>query len=384
MAAPKQTWYLCDLVSGLWRTRLPIAGDQVTCNIWEVNRATVTMDIADDACPDEWAGYLKPAYNRMLVLTKGSGLDEKPVQGWWLDGELVQDDWSLSIPIATLEACYDEANIPEVYGTYDDAYAAFLLCTLDVGADGLPTGLGGMAQRFGFIHEYAFTGNTSDHDYSPTATTTRFAAVRQMMDDKRIEARIQLRWNSDRTGFVKVTQIKSKVGTYRKDSKFSFAPQPDDQVAGTIASYRKRTGRGTTAVTGTAVIEGSQNIVNPPVVATEMVTGPDRFPVVESRRDYTGLDSVDNIEAAILERSTATLNAEKGGVVVYDFVLNTDTLVPGDDYDAGDTVPIDIGPRPKVDPFGLKTDARLCGFTLNLRDGTAVPNLWPTSDGNTS
>lgn len=365
------TFYVCDLVTGLILTELPLVADTIKVQAATEDQQGFTLNPADPLCPDDWADLLT-AGKTMTVLT----IDDQPAAGWWIIDHTIG---ATSIPITgyTLEHCAARANVPTVNttGPVDYSQLAALVAAP-------------LVTRYGFTIEHTDTGNTRDDlYYDNTVDRSILAALQEdfLRADDGPEWRIIVRWNSSHNGFDKVLQIQPKIGIDRPDAIFDL----DADGRGNIDTYTRQTsyalGKGATMLIGVSDGSGaSRPMTDPPVVST--LVADNGWPEVEERVSFTGLDSgtVQDEDATLLAHTKALLVQRRLGTTTWQVTGTADAPVPGRDYAEGDTVHIDVAPQGKLDPVGGTAAMRTLGWQLDLtsRRGTLI--AWPDDDGTSS
>lgn len=117
------TFLVCELRSGLVLDELPLRVDQLADTIAREEQQTFTLDVHDEACPDDWHNLLTPGKHMLVAVNT----EQQPVIGWAVLGTEVQGP-QVSISCATLEHCLARVNVDtvEAYET-DEAELARLV-----------------------------------------------------------------------------------------------------------------------------------------------------------------------------------------------------------------------------------------------------------------
>lgn len=358
-------WYVCDLVTGRILDELPLTGvDKVRRRIALVETTTFNLPVRDKKCPPQWHANLVPG-RTMLVLT----LDDAPTQAWFVTDITIGDDL-VPIPVSTLEECLSRTNVPEFdpYGLdYSDVAVALVAPVQD---------------RYGFSVEYATSAKTftADQTYSTLEDRTVLVALNEdiMGSPGGPEWRTFVRWADDtHRAFTKVIEIRPRVGQNRPDAIFDL----DVDGRGTIESYTRTisyaAGKGATLLIGTSDGSGESRPMTDPQISPLVAQG---WPAIEERKAFTGLDDAFDPDAELLARTQALLAQRQLGSTTWQITGRDNAPRAGIDYQEGDTVLIQVAPRPPVDPTGGTTSSRVLGWELDVVSGQATPLLWESED----
>lgn len=374
------TWYVCDLLTGQFLEEVPLdAGGAITRRIAYSTQQTLNLPTADEKCPNDWADLLVPGKS-LCVLT----MDHEPVQGWTVD-EYKFGDTTVPVTCSTLETMAERSNVP-TYPADDDSTTDLGTTDLSAVAAAIAAPL---ADRFGVVIEWTPCGTTNPDlpAYDNTVDQSILAALNDLSAaENGPEWRLIVRWVDPtvRREFEKVLQIGPRIGMDRPDAIFDL----DAGGRGNIESYERTisfaAGKGATMLIGTSDGSGTSRPMTDPLVSDLVADG---WPVWEERAAFTGLDSSDDPDAALLSRAKATLAQRELGGVVWVLTVDENAPAPGRDYGEGDTVQIQIAPQGKADPIGGMKTTRVAGWTLDPATGRSNPVLWEndvTDDSDTS
>lgn len=355
-------WYVCDLVTGQILDELPLAGaDKVRRRIALVDSATFTLPVHDPKCPADWTTNLVPG-KTMLVLT----VNGQPVNAWAIIDYSTGSD-TVPINVSTLEECLSRTNVPD----YDPPLDADLSDVAVALAQPLVTGFGFVTAATASGKVYNGNGYNADEDRSILAALNEDI----MGADGGPEWRIIVRWtNDDHGGFTKILQVAPRVGQDRPDARFDL----DAAGRGSIESYTRTVsyaaGKGATQLTGTSDGSGSSRPMTDPQTSTLIAAG---WPMWQERKNFTGLDDATDLDTELLNRTKATLKAHERGTTTW---AVTGHLLPGVDYNEGDTVYIDVAPQGRVDPIGGTATTRVLGWELDPAFEVSTPILWDSEE----
>lgn len=362
-------YHLCDLVSGEILADLPLSGDEEVQNTCaREDTTTFTLNVFDLAIytpgkPVTWQQTLQPG-KTMIVQTLDDGTGPTPVQGWVVTDATVGAS-TVPIPCATLEHCLAETYLDtDVDGTFDESIMTWsVLDAADVEG------------KWGFTVAVTPAGRTGDADYSADEDRTVLDILTERMAGTGAEWRIVLDWNDDHSGFTKTIEVAGHIGIDRPDAVFDL----NSEQRGTIESYTRTTSAGPTRIIGGTEGSGSSRITTDPITANELIAA--GWPLREKRVTYTDLTDVEDVEAALTQRTRAQLDSTKTGVVVWTIVGNDDAPRPGTGFNPGDTVYVDIDPQIPTDPAGGTAAMRVLGYRLNTTSLRVTPILWEDTDG---
>lgn len=361
-------WYVCDLLTGDVLDELPFnSPGAVRSRIGNVESTQLDLDVFNDACPPDWTTNLVDG-KTLIVLT----IDGEPAQGWVMIDSTI-GDVTAPVNVSTLEELPSRTNVPDLdpYGLPDQDYAMVAAALAQP-----------LVSQFGFTIEVTHTG-------IPFAGTGVYAAA----DDRKIldalnadiqaasgepaEWRIFVRWSDDtHLSFDKVLEVRPRVGVDRPDAIFDL----DADGRGTISDYRRNRsyaeGKGGTIGIGTSEGSGTSRPVTDPVVSPLVAEG---WPGWEVRRNFTGLEDAADEEAELYKRTQAMVASTQAGTVTWSVTSRGGTLLPGRDFDAGDTVHIDVAANPPRDPEGGNAALRTLGWELDTVTLQCTPILWDDS-----
>lgn len=369
-------WLLCDLVTGIKLTELPLdlGGNALRKVVATAEDATFTLPVLDDRCPEDWDSLLIPGKTMVVPV-----VEEIPLGGWVVISPPV-GDVTVAVACRTLEVCAERTNVP------------------DLDADGIDLATVGallaakLTTNFEFAVESEPCGKLSQDYYDATEARTLLDAFNALMAvDGGPEWRIRVDWADDtHRAVTKTIEFRPRIGFVRTHSIFELRPDG----GGTIASYTRTpsyaAGKGATSLVGTSTpAGGGAQIATDPIVSALAITEGGTWPVWEDRVDFPDLaadDTVIDIDSELDERTRHTLSLREQGEVVWQLVGKEPAsggLRAGVDYDCGDTVPVRIAPQGKIDPTGGTTTMRLLGYDLDIVSGAGTPILWadPNDDG---
>lgn len=363
-------WYVCDLVTGRVLDELPLtAGGTIRSRIANVESTTLTLDVFNDACPTYWNTSLIDG-KTLIVLT----LDDRPTQGWVMMDSTVGDT-SVPINVSTLEEMLSRTNVPDL-DPYDLPDQDFTTIAVALAAP--------LVAAFGFIIEATPSGKTFEG-----TQTYSYAEDRTILDalntdiygaaGSPAEWRTFVRW-ADETHrqFEKVLEIRPRVGIDRPDAIFDLDPDGRGSIESYTRTRSYAAGKGATVGIGTSEGSGSSRPVTDPVVSPYVALG---WPHWEERRNFTGLDTADDEEAELLKRTQAMVANIQNGTVTWAITGRASGPMPGVDFDAGDTVYIEVAPNPPRDPAGGSLAPRTLGWELDTVTLQCTPILWDDSEG---
>ncbi len=360
--AAEVVWWLCDLVTGLVLTELPIQADTLRVQVASEDTASLTLPVFDPRCPVDWNTMLAPG-RTMLVLT----IDNAPVQAWAvLEAQI--GDVTVPITAITLETCLARTNVPELYATMDEGDQAAALC--------VPAVL-----SFGFYVLHAQTGKVSDASYDATEDRSILQALTDLMGAERgPEFMVDVAWNATQTGFDKRIHIGPRIGADRPDVVFDL----DAAGRGNIISYQRTpsymVGKGATVVTGVLDGGGSSRVMTDPQVSDLVAAG---WPRWEERASFAiDANSTDDEDSQLMRRTRGRLTQRQGGTVTWQFVTDPAGAapMPGRDFAEGDTVRIDIAPQGQRDPSGGSGSVRVAGYEMSWPSLQTTPLVWADPD----
>lgn len=355
------TFLLCDLVTGLVLTELPLdPGGNLKRTICRVEQQSFTLPVLDDATPDDWGLLLVPG-RTMVVLV----LDSTPANAWVVL-EVATGTATVPVNASTLEECLVRTNVPTLdsLGVDDDSLTAAELV-----AD--------LSPRFGFDIEWTPCGKSGDHIYSELEDRTVLDAVNELMAaEGGPEWHIVLRWVDDtRRAVQKVIEIGPRIGHDRPDAIFDL----DADGAGSIDTYQRTSsfaaGKGATMVIGTSEGSGESRPMSAPMVSLLVAAG---WPLWEERVNYTGLDAGTTVDedTELAARTAKTLAQREVGAVTWAITGAEGAPAPGRDYAEGDTVHLAVAPQGKLDPYGGIAAVRVLGWELDPTSGRSTPTVW--------
>lgn len=355
------SYLLCDLRSGRFLTELPLTvGDKIRKVIGREETLALTLPVVDKSCPTNWANLLVDGKSMILPTLDGS-----LVQGYAVIDHVTGD---VTVPITgtTLEHCLKRTNVPDLDPTgLDQSQVAALLCAE-------------MPARFGFLVDWEPCGKTDpgDAEYSTLEDRSILDALNALQaGDGGPEWRIVVDWADDTHRVVtKTIQIRPRIGTYRPDAVLDL----DADGGGFLESYRRTSsyaeGKGATMLIGTSEGSGASRPMTDPMVSPVVDSG---FPIWEERKNFTGLGQGDvDEDTELASRTAATLTQRESGTVTWVVTTRGGVLVPGVDFDEGDTLPVKVAPRPPVDPIGGSTLMRCLGWEIDPASGQVDPMVW--------
>lgn len=142
------TFYVCELRSGLVLDELPLKVEQLADTVAREESQEFTLDVYDEACPDDWHSLLVPGKHMLVAVNT----EQQPVMGWAVLGTELEGP-QVSISCATLEHCLARVNVDtvEAYET-DEGELARLVANK-------------MTTTHGFTVSAGNTGQTRDAYY---------------------------------------------------------------------------------------------------------------------------------------------------------------------------------------------------------------------------
>jgi hypothetical protein len=368
-------WLVCDLVSGDMLDELPLTvSGGITVRVAREDSTTFLLPVADDACPAGWAESVVDGKS-MIVLT----IDDQPAQGWYVEETKVGSS-VVEITAKTLETCLDRTNVPD----HEPALTEDLSTSAAIVAGELPA-------RWGFTIQATPSGvNVGDRTWSYEEDRSVLTALNEdiMGADGGPEWRIVLRAvDATNRSFLKVLEIKPRVGQDRPDAVFDLDQYGDGSIASytRVSSFAK--GKGATMLIGTSEGSGESRPMTDPIVSDLIDQG---WPIVEERVNFTGLGQGDEDEDTELDRRTvATIIQRQHGAQTWTITARDIGPQPGVDYELGDTVRVDVAPQSYetttsigalrtvvIDPDGGTSSPRILGWTLDVETLETQPVLW--------
>jgi hypothetical protein len=306
----------------------------------------------------------------MIVQT----IDDVPMQGWGVTGDIVVGAATVSVGASTLEECLVRCNVPTVVQPISPTPLLDNVARAAAVANPL-------ILRFGFGIETVLAGTPGlDVEYDNAEDRAVFDALEDMrVTEQSIEWRIKLRWNDDtHRGFSKVLQIATKIGQFRPDTVFDL----DKNQRGSIDSYTRTTsyadGKGATLLIGYSEGTGPARDSSGEVRAPDLIAA--GWPVWEDRQTITGL-SDNYTQADLIAATQAKLANMRLGRTKWTVVVNESGPRPAVDYEPGDTVTIDVAPQGARDPIGGTAQVRVIGYQYDLASRRTTPTFWDDADG---
>lgn len=368
------TWLLCDLVTGRYRTTLPIVADEkITKRAAQVDQVTVRLPLGDCNCPADW--YEQLALGRTMLVAV---LDDEPTQAWFVESFEVGD---VTVPLTckTLETCAERTFVPSYdQGDADDCTAAAALCQP-------------LVDGFGFDVDLTpsdAAGGGGAYWEGETEDLFILDALNELLSANRIEWRIRLGWlNAEHRVVTKTIEIARTIGEVRTHVVFSRDAAGD----GTVEDYRRihsyAPGKGATVLQGVGTGSGSARPMTDALVSPLVAQG---WPRWAERKTLTNLADPEAgyDDDQLLAATASLLPAREHGTVVAVITARDTAARPGVDYREGDTVFTKVDPTaplwvdeegrdgPQVDPIGATGPVRIIGWELDTASGQANPTVW--------
>lgn len=363
------TWLACNLRRGTIHAELPLSVSRVRSVLASEESASWSVPAADPSCPREWAEMTVPGRD-MLVCC----FDGRPVQAWAITGSNVGSGGATLRGI-TLEHCLARVNVATMSsGSYSDEHAVWA----------------GLAARMSSTESFGFLARPSspgahplvlpDVEYDTEEDMSVLEAVRQRSaPDGGYWWRIDLERVGDR--ITKTLWWDDQTPPRRPDAVFGL----DQSGRGNISSYARDVdygpSAGATRVRGVAPGAGDWRPMTDPLDST-LVTPFETsdWPRWEARVNFDSVNDPDvaNPDAELLRLARAELARRERGLITWQVTGDEAAPRPGLDFDAGDTVYLDIAPQLPVDPVGSsgRIPARVAGWELDTLSGAVTLIMW--------
>jgi hypothetical protein len=330
------SWIVVDTKTGGQRGELPlsVSGD-VERTVGASSALSATLDLEDARCPADWENLLDARFNTLVLDDDGH-----PLNSYVID-QCPFGEATVQIALKSAESLLESVNCwthdfyevadpkanPADAAANDEANVAATLLSDVIGPD------------HGFDLDITLTGKTADHSYSFEEDRTVLSALNDLMEaDGGPEWTIRYAWSDDVPArLVKTIHIAPTIGTVI----------PSTVVDDKHLKSRTRTvatGPGTLATHVIAVSDGSGEYrpMSVPFVDQDALdAGAIRR---EARVHVTGVDDQDQLNRI----GEAGLRRRWSGLTTWAMTLTATEPGcprPGRDFDAGDTVQIQTGPR---------------------------------------
>jgi len=355
------TWYVADLKSGEVLEELPlVVTSPLERTVGAARTCAVRLPVTSATCPPDWANLLIGGRTMLVPVNDGT-----PIAGYLLTSAEAGGP-EVPIGLTTLEAILDADYCPALDFVQTDESQVLA----DLVNDRLAT-------QFGLTVDVTDCGKVSDHTYYATEDRRIGSAATELMSGGGPEWMVRVEWeDADRTRFRKVLQIAPEVGRRIEATVFS-----DEHVS---SRKRPRNWGPEKYATG--------------IQATGDGSGDSR-PISELVTDDAALAAgsplwVDRVEASAIdggpdlaEYAAAVLQRRRYGLQTWELELATgpdSTPRVGVDFDAGDTVTMQLGPT-RWDSAAWNGPARIQGWRASVQDNKLIsmtPVFWqPTDQG---
>lgn len=377
------SWVVCQIASGDQVDVLPltVSGD-VERTVGAPSSLSASLAVTDEKCPPNWV-HLLDGKRHMIVLDD----DGQPLVGYRI-GQYETGSPEVPIPLRSLESALDAVNVwthefwqrdIEIGGSEpgtDEAEVAAIILR-DVLAAPLTT-----PGSWGFTLDVTPTGRTADHTYAAEEDRTVLSVLNELMAaEGGPEWTIRYSWSDDvPRRLIKTIHIAPIIGSTIESTVIESHH---------LASRKRKVSfEGDNLATHVIAVSDGSGLDRPtsdPFVDQDALDA--GVPRVEARIHVSGVD-----DTGLLNRvGEAGLRRRWDGLTTWDLTLAATAVgCPrvGRDFDAGDTVPVQIDPviltdGRVVDPGSWYGMARIIGWRAQIGDGifkTVTPVFWEDRD----